>query len=283
MNSTSAKFHFPSEIKLERNPLVEAWLDIRWELEPSELSDLPRSRIDPGFPFALGVFYEGIKDQFGVREPLPATNVPVEMLPYVVRYRFRVSPDGWPLLQLGPGVATVNFTRPYTWEDLKEKALYLREKLLHAYGETKLQLQSLSLRYRNAVPFDHETNDLLAFLSRNLYISVTTPPHVPGKIASTDSPSEVNLVLVYDLLDPVGKGSLRFVTGEETSQDSESDQSATKPVLVFELAVQSQGDDVPELAAKDAFEQWLTSAHAVIHEWFFALIEGPLRHKYESE
>jgi hypothetical protein len=46
------KFHFPLEIKLESNPLIEAWLEIRWQLERDNITQLMR---DPGFPFALGI------------------------------------------------------------------------------------------------------------------------------------------------------------------------------------------------------------------------------------
>jgi hypothetical protein len=87
--------HFPTDIDLKRSPLAEAWLEIRWKLEPVGPPQIMR---DPGFPFALGTFYRGVKERFSYQEPLPASQTPLEMLPHVVRYRFRPGEGQWPLL-----------------------------------------------------------------------------------------------------------------------------------------------------------------------------------------
>jgi uncharacterized protein (TIGR04255 family) len=273
------KFHFDPEIELESNPLLEAWLEIRWQLERDNTTQLMR---DPGFPFALGVFYNSVKDQFGYKKELEASRAPEDMLPYVIRHRFRPSKGTWPLLQLGPGVATVNFTKPYTWDLFKEKALYLREKLVDAYDKTELKAQTVALRYRNGVPFEYGSNNLLDFFNQNLNTSVTLSAHIPGSVSSTTRPTSANIFLTFDLLEPKGTGTLRLGTGGRQRKD-ETNQEITEQMLIWQLEVASGGNDAPALSEEDEFAHWLTSAHAVIHEWFFSLIDGPLFKRYKGE
>lgn len=273
------KFHFDPEISLESNPLLEAWLEIRWQLELDNTTQLIR---DPGFPFALGVFYNSVKDQFGYKKELEASRAPEDMLPYVVRHCFRPSKGTWPLLQLGPGVATVNFTEPYTWDLFKEKALYLREKLVDAYDKTELKAQTVAVRYRNGVPFEYGSNNLLDFFNQNLNTSVTLSAHIPGSVSSTTWPTSANIFLTFDLLEPKGTGTLRLGTGGRQRKD-ETSQEITEQMLIWQLEVASGGNDAPALNEEDEFAHWLTSAHAVIHEWFFSLIDGPLFKKYKGE
>jgi uncharacterized protein (TIGR04255 family) len=278
MEKTS-KFHFSREIKLESNPLLEAWLEIRWQLEPTNIPNFSR---DPNFPFALGVFFSNVKNEFGYREPLGPSHAPEDMLPYVVRYRFRPGKDEWPLLQLGPGVATVNFTEPYTWDHFEEKALYLRERLLDAYGKTELKPQLVVLRYRNGEPLEYGSNNLLDFFNEDLNTSITLPAHIPGFVSSVTWPTSANISFTFDLLEPKGTGTLRLGTGSRQRIDK-TNQEITEQMVIWQLEVASGGNDAPALTEEDEFAHWLTSAHAVIHEWFFSLIEGPLFRRYKGE
>jgi uncharacterized protein (TIGR04255 family) len=274
------EFHFPLEIELESNPLLEAWLEIRWQLEHDKITQLPR---DPDFSFALGVFFNSVRDRFEYREERPISRVPEDIFPYVARHRFRPGKDEWPLLQLGPGVASVNFTDPYTWDSFKETALYLREKLVTAYGETKLKPQLVALRYRNGEPFEYSLNNLLDFLNQNLNTSITPPAHIPGPVGSVAWPTSANILLTFDLLEPKGTGTLRLATAIRQREDLETDQEIRDEMLMWQLEVASGGNDAPALNDENEFANWLTSAHAVIHEWFFSLVDGPLSRKYKGE
>jgi len=115
-----------ANIQLQNSPLLEAWLEIRWQLVSSKVAN-PDLLIDPMYRFAIGNFYSGVKHEFPLAEPLPASQAPEGLLPHIPQTRFRPEKDGSPLLQLGPGVATVNFIKqPYSWHAFKEKALFLR-------------------------------------------------------------------------------------------------------------------------------------------------------------
>ena len=280
MEERPFKFHFPPDIKLNRNPLLEAWLEIRWQLVSGDVANFMR---DPGFPFALGAFYHSIKNEFGYREDLDASRIPEEMFPHVVRHRFRPGENEWPLLQLGPGVATVNFTDPYNWDDFLNRALYLREKLVDAYSDMELKTQMVNLRYRNGVSFEYSSVNLLNFLKQNLNTSIMFPDHVPGAVSSVTWPTSINVVSTFDLSKPKGLGRLRFNTGVRTQRDSETNQETKEEMIIWELNVESKENNAPDINEKDKFTTWLTSAHSVIHEWFFSLIDGPLYRKYKGE
>ncbi len=271
--------HFPSDIKLKSSPLIEAWLEIHWKLQRDPTAGFLR---DPGFPFALGVFYSSVKDDFEYKKDLDASRAPEEMLPHLVRHQFRPGEEQWPLLQLGPGVATVNFAEHYTWQDFLQRALYLRSRLLNAYGETALEAEKLVLRYRNGVALEPESKDLLDYFEKNLNTVVTLPAHIPGPIGARDWPVEANILFKYNLLKPRGVGTLRLVTGNRKRTDQMSKQETKEGLLVWQLGVESDISAAPDLKDEDVFTEWLNLSHAVIHEWFFSLIEGPLRKKYEA-
>jgi len=50
------------------------------------------------------------------RSPLPTAQIPDELSPCTIKYRFRKHKDGWPLIQVGPGISAINFTEKYDWE-----------------------------------------------------------------------------------------------------------------------------------------------------------------------
>jgi len=105
-------------------------LELKWELPQSIF---PGFYIDKAYPFALGLFYNTVKGDFGFKEELDSLKAPEGMLPYIVQYRFRKKPNSWPALQFGPGIATINFTSAYAWELFKDKALYLQKVFIDCH------------------------------------------------------------------------------------------------------------------------------------------------------
>lgn len=270
------KFHFPADIHLEENPLAEAWLEVRWKL-PNRSGQPPQ--LDP-FPFALGVFRNSIKAKYKEIIALsPRVEIPFdEMLPQIVKYQFWTEKDTWPVIQIGPGIATVNFTRPYTWKIFREQAIYLREQLINAYGESELSVTNLFLRYRNILSFDFKGSDFLGYINDNLNTQVSLPAYIPGKVVKTSWPTDFSMALTYDLSEPLGRGVIRIGTGLRKDTQPEN-----QPVSVFELEVRSENDENNDIwTSPQKFTTWLDQAHAVTHEWFFSLIDGQLRNHYEG-
>jgi uncharacterized protein (TIGR04255 family) len=275
MTKPSPNFHYDHDIKLATTPIVEVWLTIHWELEAG---DHPALKKDPNFDLALGRFADSVKERFGIPKENPASQIPSDMIPYQVRYQFRPSEDGFPLLQLGPGVASVNFTQEYTWKNFRETALYLRTRLVDVYGEDTLKTESISLQYRNAIPFEYSSGDLARFLGSDLNTNIRAPEFIPGNAATTGNILGMNLLLSYELQEPKGIGVLKIATGIKKVENTDTDPEH----LIVEIEVRSKKDDAPTLSDEHHFDDWLVAANRVAHEWFLSLIDGNLRQKYEK-
>lgn len=260
------EFKYPKDIKLKTSPLVEAWLEVRWTIKADSSSGFPG---DP-YPYALGSFYNSVKDVFGFSEELPASKVPMGMLPNVVQHRFRTMKDGWPLIQLGPGVATINFSSPYSWVDSKERILYFRNKLLEAYSAVKLEPNFIFLRYRNVYQYEYSTKGSLEFLKKiNLHIQL--PKNIPGIAGVDPNPLQNNLLLEFRLNEPKGVGQIQIANGFFTPEPGSNLEA-----MLWELAAGAINEDVPDFYNEESFGRWLDDIHAVLHDWFLGMIDGEL-------
>lgn len=93
--------------KLTHPPLVEAILEVRWQLQ----EQVPGVAVDPKYKLLVGRLYDRLSRDYPFHEPLPTASMPDEMLGYVVQHRFRAAEGVWPLVQVGPGLVTLNDPR----------------------------------------------------------------------------------------------------------------------------------------------------------------------------
>lgn len=273
MKQNQEGFRFPKDVSLEKSPLIEAWIEFRWKLEKGRLE---HTLIDENYPFALGIFYNNVKDRFGYHEKLQTSDAPEGLLPHIVQHRFRVKENKWPVLQLGPGVASANFVEGYTWEKFYDTIIYLRQNLLEAY-RNDLNINGLFLRYRNGFPFDYESKNPLLFLKNNLNVSVSLPKHIPGSISSFTHPIDSHIGFMYKLEHPCGFGKISINSGTSILPDE-----SVQKILVLELEVSSTDSDAIQLDKNQELEEWLSSAHSAIHEWFMSFIDGPLYEEFSG-
>jgi uncharacterized protein (TIGR04255 family) len=182
----------PSARDLANKPLAEAILELRWALQPAASETDPQAvRLtsgaglalqvgsqqtfsDPGFKILLGLFYNSVSKRYPYAQELPVAQVPENLTPYVVRHQFRASPNGWPLLQLGPGVLTVNQTTDYSWKDFRERIVHAVTSLYDCYPRTIALLKPalIIFRYVNTIPFDYRRESITDFLENQLHTVV---------------------------------------------------------------------------------------------------------------
>ena len=103
---------------LKNKPLVEALLEVKWELP---VRNTPGIEGDPHYPLLLGRLSERVETDYPFHEALPTAQIPDAMVAHMAQHRFRTSEGGWPLIQVGPGLMTVNETDGYTWDDFRER------------------------------------------------------------------------------------------------------------------------------------------------------------------
>lgn len=252
--------------RLDKKPLVEAIFELRWALHGDEA----RQR-DAGFRLLLGRYYDKVRHAYPALRDLPASQLPEELAAYVVRHQFRASENGWPVIQLGPGLLTVNDTAGYTWDGFRPRVLEASGALFDSYPVEVASLDpvQVQLRYQNALEYDPEDAVLTDFLRDRLHTGIQVDPELYSRSGGASNPHSIHLNLLMRLTDPPGEVSLLVASGEKDST----------PAIVLELLVRSLGLQTPE--SLQQLGGWLDRAHKVIEEWFFTLCRGDLVERFK--
>jgi len=257
-----------SETKhLKNKPLVEAIFESRWDLQ--EIS--PGLIVDPHYKIIIGRIYERFKEEYSFHEQLPAAFLPDEIAGHIAQHRFRKEENRWPLIQIGPGILTVNDTEGYIWEDFEKRIIQAVEVLFAVYPDStdNLKFNSVSLRYIDAVDFDFEKDDLFTFLRRDMKTNIDLYSGLFKDTGVDRLPIGFDWRFSFRSSSPKGAVHLRFVRGKRKEKDA----------LRWETIVQSRPEDIPEIPK--GLAEWLRGAHDLTHNWFFKLTEGELLKRFE--
>lgn len=252
---------------LKNKPLVESIFELRWNLqEPT-----PGIKVDPHYKILIGRIYDKLKDEYQFHEQLPTASIPDEIAGYVVQHRFRKDKDKWPLIQIGPGIITVNDTEGYVWEHFEKRIIRAVNTLFEAYPVSKngLNVNNLVLRYIDAVDFNFEKDDIFGFLREHMKITVNLYSNLFESTGVEKLPLGFDWRFSFRSSKPKGAVYLRFVRGKKKESDA----------LIWETMVQSVSEEVPEIPAE--MDEWLNNAHDLTDDWFFKLIEGELLGRFE--
>lgn len=252
---------------LKNKPLVEAIFELRWNLQ--ELT--PGVKIDPHYKLLIGRLYDKLQDKYPSHEQLPTATMPDEIATYVVRHRFRKERDKWPLIQIGPGIITVNDTEGYVWEDFEKRIIQAVDTLFEIYPDSKnnLKVNRLLLRYIDAIAFDFDKDDIFGFLKEQVKTGVNLYQKLFEDTRVEKLPLGLDLKFSFASIVPKGAIHLRFVRGKRKESDA----------LIWETMVESVSEDVPQDRNKIA--DWIKAAHNLTNDWFFKLIEGELIRRFE--
>ncbi|MCK4293401.1 MAG: TIGR04255 family protein [Planctomycetes bacterium] len=255
--------------KLKNPPLVEVILEVRWELQNGPQ---PQVKIDPHYSILLGRLYDKLQDHYPYHEPLPQASIPDEISAYMVKQRFRREKDGWPLIQLGPGILTLNDTQNYnTFEEFRPLALSAVSQLFEVYPESEnLKISSLLLRYIDAKEFDYKTEDIQVFLCDKMGIPLSLPEKLFQGSRIEKMPRNLSWKSSFPCNKPKGLATLVFATGVKNG----------KPALVWEQIVKSAHAEVPDMPG--GFEEWIVDAHNITESWFVSLIAGDLEQEFNN-
>ncbi len=247
--------------KLNNPPIVEVIFEAKWNQ-----NEVP-SDIKNDSNILAGRFYDRVIGEYKYHEPLPQADFPIpeELINGMVKHRFRVNESGWPLVQIGSGIFTLNDTKNYKWDDFRERIIKSVKELLSIYPISPL-INELNLRYVNSIPFDFEQNDILSFVKDNMNIKFGLSEDLFGENINA-TPSSINLVFNYPSKEPKGVVLFKVARGQSDGKDA----------LIWETAVHAAAPDIPTIP--DNLEEWLESAHGLAENWFLKLTAGNL---YES-
>lgn len=252
---------------LLNSPLVEAIFEIRWELQGDQQTGRFR---DVAYPMMYGRIYEHLKEEFPLIEDLPSVQAHPEMSPYVVRHRLRKERNGWPLIQIGPGILTINIAKEYSWSTFKNLILRLMQAILDLYpvGMKPLNFIKTELRYINGIPFDQTQENPIDYLAQKLHMKIDVDQEIFEKNGIVNRPNTLNLNLSYPTFRPVGNLALSVNLG----------QVELKPAYIFQTMIQSVGEMVSQ--EEDSMQIWLSQSHELAENCFLSLCKGSLMQRF---
>jgi uncharacterized protein (TIGR04255 family) len=255
---------------LAHAPLVEAILEIRWRLRTDP--KLPGAAFDPKYKLLVGRLYDQLKTDYPFHEPLPTALMPDEMLNYLVQHRFRTAANRWPLIQVGPGIVTLNDTEAYNWDDFSQRGQRLLQCLSEVYPDETwpLTVVGLQLRYIDAIAFDFSAENVFEFISTHLKVQMGFASPLFADTPIQPHPESLDMAFNFPTTLPQGICRLHFARGHKNGQDA----------LIWETIVMSEGADLFKTTPDD-FHVWLTGAHDLTHTLFFKMISGPLEAKFQ--
>jgi uncharacterized protein (TIGR04255 family) len=152
--------------KLPKAPLEEVILELKWELDFDSQTNL---FLDRDYAFALGKFQKQIENEYPLLKSKFPENIPSQFLNHQTVFQFWKGEKVWPVIQLGPGIITVNETeKNYHWQDSFLPTVKQALKLLEdSYGKS-LKLVEYSLRYIDVVKLDdYEFHSWESFIGEN--------------------------------------------------------------------------------------------------------------------
>jgi len=254
-------------IVLQNKPLIEAIFEIRWELEkkPSNIM------IDPHYKLLVGQIFDRIKNDYAFFKSLPQSTMPDEFWPYTVQHQFRKSDNGWPLIQVGPGIMSLNDTKEYVWADFEKRIMGLLDVLFEIYPSSNggLTPNGLLLRYIDAIEFDFEKDNIINFLRDKLKTTIDIHEKLFNDTGVSKLPSEFDLRFSFQTNEPPGAIRIRFVRGKKNKNNA----------LIWETQVSSFDEKVPK--NKEDIINWVSKSHKLTHDWFFKLIDGELYERFK--
>jgi len=212
------------------------------------------------YAYLPGELHSLLKNQYPVRESLPPVLLPVDQARGLVAHRFRVAAGQHPLVQVGPGVLTVNTTdASYEWSEFEQRSLFVIEQFLKVYQSLNASL-SLNLLYLDFLPFDFQKNDIQAYLRSHLHISLEQ------SFFQSQAPAKgIQLTLPFQ----TAHGHFTF----SVQQANHNNQQGL--MLQFSMRHNSPS----ELSAISA---WLKEAHQVCSQAFKDMTKGELYNSFRK-
>jgi uncharacterized protein (TIGR04255 family) len=152
--------------RLTNAPLQEVIFELRWELQVDEKSN---NLMDKGFELALGAFGRIIKNYFPEVVKKASADLPMQVLQYQPIYQFWSQGHSWPVIQLGPGIMTVNETdENYDWNEMFFPLIKNAIEWLNEAYDSKLNITVASLKYIDTIKIDdYNFDDWNGFINEN--------------------------------------------------------------------------------------------------------------------
>ena len=149
--------------KLANSPLVEIVLELRWNiLNKSDLSKIQ---------YLYGDLYSELKQKYPFRENIVPAEIPMDILINQPVHRFRTGANDYPLVQVGPGIITLNTNdEKYFWETFSEWSDEIISAFLKVFPLDSGVKVTPSVLFLDFFLFDFQKSNVNAFLNNGFNI-----------------------------------------------------------------------------------------------------------------
>lgn len=253
----------------EDAPLVEVIAEVRWQLLP--IASMPGAALDPLFERCHQELLKNLeKNGFPYLERLVPPEVPHEMLSGKPIFRCRRAAESWPLVQLGPGILTINITPPYEgWAEFRssiETAIRSADKAF-GFDSNFLAIENCEVRYIDAFTKLHGMHDPISFLVDDLSMQISPPTKVIEKLKSDGA----SVLPSVNFRFPVKDRDNDFII-LSASNGSSNNMDA----VIYDLRMLHSGPS-KEVQSADQVLTWMDDAHEHLHIAFEESVSAKLR------
>lgn len=239
--------------KLPNAPLLEVIYELRWSVKQKD--ELTK------FQYLIGDLYSSIKDIYPVRESLAPPEVPPDILINSPVHRFRKNENKYPLVQLGPGILTLNTTDDnYYWKDFYVWSKTLTEAFFMVYPVNN-EVFRPSLLYLDFFRFDFKNENVNDFINKYFNININQ-----GFINNTGNPFHLDIGFFYET--ELGNLSVTLKKGQNGKKENG---------IVMQTSLHSKES---KLESKDVLT-WLNDAHGFASDIFKEITQGELFNSFK--
>lgn len=235
-----------SRKKLKNAPLREAIFELFWD-SPVDKSGI---KLDKEFELSQGKFQIHVYDKFPIHKRIIPQGASIKVYGMPL-HQFWKGDVQWPVIQLGPGVLTVNETdKNYDWEKtFRPNIAFAMEALKKSYVVYP-ELNRVSLKYIDAVDFQ-DPDKLGNFIKENLMTEIENKYKVPGRL------SGLSLNQIFDVDD--SKVSVNVQTAVNNITSSKA--------IVWITSVIREG----KISGKELV-LWIDKAHKIASDLFVNML-----------
>lgn len=234
--------------KLPNAPLIEVIFELKWQI--NRRSDFTK------YQYLVGDLYSVVKDRYPIRENLVPSEIPPDVLINKPIHRFRSKQNGYPLIQIGPGLITLNTNdENYYWEDFYELSKEITSAFFDIYPVDHESFNA-NLLYLDFFEFDFKNQNVNDFLNDLFNITISQ-----NFIKTTKNPYNLDLGFFHET--DLGKLSVTLKRGSN-SQNQDG--------VVMNTMLQSE----KEMGNKEEILNWLNDAHEFSSDMFKKITEGKL-------
>lgn len=244
-------FRYQSMSRLPKAPLIEVIFELRW------------TSTDGNEEYLYGDLFPLIKEKYPFRE---TTGLPIGAGIFVgsPTHRFRAAVNDYPLVQIGPGVLTVNtIDAKYSWKEYESWIMEVLGKFYSIYPLNESNNVKLTLQYVDLIRFDFEKDDVIAFMRQCLHIEISQDFYKSNSIAKN-----VGLALNYD--NDLGTLTIGINRGKSLKGEDG---------IAIQTNLTSRTID-PNLGI---VSEWIAKAHVLTSSLFKEMTRGKLQETFASK